>query len=206
MSVAAEGRPGPIRRLYDWVLRWAEHPRAGWALFAMAAAEASFFPIPPDVLLMAMCVARPRRSFRLAAITTAGSVFGGVVGYAIGVGLWAGIEPWAFEHLGLLGLTPHNFERVQGLYESHAVLALFVAGFTPIPFKVFTIAAGVFGIPLLAFVGASLLGRGARFFLVGAVIRVLGPRVKPWLERHLGWLTLLFCVLLVGGLLVLSRV
>lgn len=198
-------RPNIIRRLYDWVLRWAEHRHAQWALFAMAFAEASFFPVPPDLLLMAMCVARPRRSWRFAAITTVGSVAGGLAGYAIGWGLWVQLEAFAFAHLGFLGLGPENFGHVQQLYTDNAFMSLFVAGFTPIPYKVFTIAAGVFDISLPIFIMASLFGRGGRFLLVGGVIRVLGPTIKPWLERHLGWLSLIFGILLVGGMLLLAR-
>ncbi|MDH3786392.1 MAG: DedA family protein, partial [Acidobacteriota bacterium] len=180
MTASAPPRANFIRRLYDWVLKWAEHRHAQSALFIMAFAEASFFLVPPDVLLMAMSVARPLRAFRFAAIATVGSVTGGLAGYAIGWGLWGSLEPFAYEHLGLLGLTPSNFAHVQAMYADNAFVSLFVAGFTPIPFKVFTIAAGVFGIPLPVFVLASIIGRGSRFFLVGGLIRVLGPTVKPW--------------------------
>lgn len=198
-------RPNVIRRLYDWVLRWAEHRHAQWALFLMAFIEASVFPVPPDLLLMAMCVAQPRRSWRFAAITTIGSVSGGLAGYAIGWGLWVRLESFAFAHLGFLGLSPEHFAHVQQLYADNAFMALFVAGFTPIPYKVFTIVAGVFEISLPIFILASLLGRGGRFLLVGGVIRILGPRIKPWLERHLGWLSLIFGILLVGGMLLLAK-
>jgi membrane protein YqaA with SNARE-associated domain len=186
-------------RLYDWVLHWSAHPRAQSALFALAFAEASFFPVPPDILLIAMAVARTKRALRYAALATAGSVLGGLLGYGIGRGVWYLVDDYFFRFLGMFGFTPENFAAVQGAYQDNAFLAVFTAGFTPIPYKVFTIAAGVFEINLGAFVAASLLGRAGRFFLVALLLRWLGPRVLPFIERYLGWLTLAFVVLLVLG-------
>ena len=199
--------PGPRRsgllgihyRIYDWVLEWSEHRHARIALFVLAFTEASFFPVPPDLLLIAMCLATPRKAWRLALICAVASVLGGLLGYAIGWGFWQIIESFCFENLAFVGFTPENFARVQRAYQENAFLAVFTAGFTPIPYKVFTIAAGVFGLAIPVFLAASTLGRTARFLLVALLIGWLGARVKSFIERYLGWLTLAFSVLLVLG-------
>lgn len=205
----ATGRPRGWRglhyRIYDWVLKWSEHRHAQWALFMLAFAEASFFLVPPDVLLMAMCLAKPRRSLRYAVITTTGSVSGGLAGYAIGWGFWRVIESFCFEHFGFVGFTPDNFAAVQHAYQDNAFLAVFTAGFTPIPYKVFTIAAGVFQIGIPVFLGASLLGRASRFFVVATLVGLLGARVKPFIDKYLGWLTVAFVALLILGFWFVSR-
>lgn len=198
----AAGRPGPIRRLYDWVLGWAEHPAGALALFALAFAESSFFPIPPDVLLIALCLGRPRRAWMFAAICTVGSVLGGVAGYAVGYGLFEQIGRPILEWYG----ATEQFERVGELYRENLVVALGTAGFTPVPYKVFTIAAGAFSIEMLPFVLVSLVSRGARFFLVAGMIRWFGPPVKQFIDRYFNLLTILFTVLLVGGFLVVRWV
>ena len=200
---AAPARPAGLRgvhfRMYDWVIQWSAHRHARWALFGLSFAEASFFPVPPDVLLIAMTMARPRSARVFALIGTTASVLGGIVGYAIGVGLWHLISGWTFSHLGTIGFTPANFERVQALYQDNAFLAVFSAGFTPIPYKVFTIGAGVFKVAPAVFIAASVLGRGLRFFIVAELVSRLGPRVMPFIERYLGWLTLAFAALLIIG-------
>ena len=198
-SVSEQERTGLHHRVYRWVLSWSGHPRAAFALAALAFAEASFFIVPPDVLLMAMALARPARARWYAAVCTAGSVTGGLAGYAIGHVLWSVVGEFAFRNLGFLGLTPENFVFVQDKYDANAFLALFTAGFTPIPFKVFTIAAGVFEVGLPVFVLASLVGRAGRFFLVAELVGRLGPRVQPFVEKYLGWLTLGFAVLVILG-------
>jgi len=205
---AERRRPTGLRgvhyRIYDWVLRWSGHPRAELALVLLAFAEASFFPIPPDVLLLSITVSRPARAFRFAALCTVGSVAGGLAGYAIGYGAWQVFEPLVFRYLGFLHFTPETFALVQARYADNAFLAVFTAGFTPIPYKVFTIAAGVFHISVPVFLLASVLGRGARFFIVAAAVRIVGPAVQPFLERYLGWLTAAFVALLVLGFWVLG--
>jgi len=192
-------RGGIHHRVYRWVLSWSAHPRSVPALFALAFAEASFFLVPPDVLLMAMALARPHRARWYALVCTLGSVVGGLGGYLIGWALWNAIDTWVYAHLGFLGMTPENFALVQSKYDANAFLALFTAGFTPIPFKVFTIAAGVFEVGLPVFVLASLTGRAGRFFLVAELVGRLGPRVQPFVEKYLGWLTLAFAALLILG-------
>jgi len=186
-------------RLYDWVLHWSGHRHAQTALFGLSFAEASFFPIPPDVLLMSMGLARPDRVLRYALIATMGSVSGGLAGYGIGYGFWQLLEPYAYRYLGFMKFTPEVFAAVQHKYQANAFLALFTAGFTPIPYKIFTIAAGVFEIGIPVFILASVLGRAGRFLLVATALRFLGPTIKPLLERYLGWLTLAFAALLILG-------
>jgi membrane protein YqaA with SNARE-associated domain len=202
-----------VRRLYDWTLHWAETPYAAPALFVLALVEASFFPVPPDVLLMPLALGRPAKALRYAALCTAGSVLGGLIGWYIGFGLWASLGTAAacpdFGGGALLfdaipGFTCEKFGVVHGYYQANAGLWLFVSAFTPIPFKVFTIAAGVFHVPLLTLVVASLFGRGARFFLVAGLIRAFGPRVRAFIDRRFELLTLAFTALLLGGFLVVK--
>lgn len=183
------------RRLYRWVLSWADHRQATWALFALAFAEASFFPIPPDVLLIALCLGRPRRALWYAGICTAGSVLGGLAGYGIGHALYDTVGRSILEFYGLTD----RYERVQELYRQYDVWAVGIAGFTPIPFKVFTVTAGLFGISLPGFVVAATVSRGLRFALVAGVLRLWGEPAREFIDRHLGILTILFVVLLIGG-------
>jgi membrane protein YqaA with SNARE-associated domain len=199
-------RRGLHHRLYGWVLRASAHRQAPWLLFLVAVVESSVFPVPPDVLLMSMTFARPRRALLYAGLTTVGSVLGGLIGFALGMGLWHVLGPVFFRHLGSLGFTPENFEWIQEAYRSNAFLAVFTAGLTPVPYKVFTIAAGVFEIGLGVFVFASILGRGGRFVVVALLVAWLGPSIQPFIERYLGWLTLAFAALVVVGFWVLSAV
>jgi len=187
------------RRIYEWTISWARTPRALAALAVIAFAESSFFPVPPDVLLIAMAVARPRRSFLYALVATAASVTGGVLGYFIGWGFWEAAGPYFFRYVP--GFTPEVFGRVASLYRDNAFLAIFTAGFTPIPYKVFTIAAGVCKVPLAVLVGASVFGRAGRFLLVAGLIFLFGESIRAFIDRYLGWLTVAFTVLLVGGFL-----
>jgi membrane protein YqaA with SNARE-associated domain len=204
-----------LRRLYDWTLGWAETRYGTPALFGLAFVEASFFPIPPDVLLMALALSKPKRALFYGVVCTAGSVAGAVLGWVIGYSLWAsmgvhsecpdlGGGAWLFDVVP--GFTCDKFELVRGLYDDNAWMALFVSAFTPIPFKVFTIAAGVFHIGLPTLVAASVVGRGARFFLVAGLIWKFGPPVKEFIERRFELLTIVFTVLLVGGFLLIKYV
>jgi membrane protein YqaA with SNARE-associated domain len=199
---AAERRRGPLRRLYDWVLSWADSRHGLSALATISFAESSFFPIPPDVLQIALSVARPARSFLYAAVSTVASVAGGVAGWAIGWGLWTALAPWFFRYVP--GFSTEKFNFVEQLYQANAGWAIFSAAFTPIPFKIFTIAAGVCSVPLLTLVVASALGRGARFFLVATVMRLFGARARDFLDRYLELVTIMLGVLLVGGFVVVG--
>lgn len=188
-------RRGPIRRLYDWTLSWADRPGGTIALFLLAVAESSFFPIPPDVLLIAMVLGRRQRAMWFAAVVTTGSVIGGIIGYYIGLGL--------FEQLGRPILEMYQvmdkFEWVGDRYRENLVIALGTAAFTPVPYKVFTIAAGAFAVPLVPFILISCVGRGGRFFLVATLIYFFGPPIRRVIDRYFNLLTILFVVILVGG-------
>lgn len=193
---AAAARPNAFKRLYLWVLHWADTKYGTPALAGISFAESSFFPIPPDVLQIALSVAKPKRSFYYAAVSAAASVAGGMVGWAIGAFLWHAAEGLVF---AIPGFTREAFTHVQQLYLGNAFLAILTAAFTPIPFKVFTIASGVFEVPLSTLVVASALGRSGRFFLVGAAIYVFGPTVRTFLDRYLEWITIGLFVLLAAG-------
>ena len=189
-----------VKRLYDWVLHWAATPSATIALFLLAFAESSFFPIPPDVLLIAMCVARPERSFRYAWICSAGSVLGGCLGYLIG---WQFMAVLGNRIVTFYGLTD-QVARIETLYATYDAWAVGIAGFTPIPYKLFTIAAGMFNIDFTVFVLASMASRSARFFLVGGLIRLFGPPIQRFIDRYFDLLAISFTVLLVGGFVLLK--
>lgn len=189
-----------LRVLYDWTLHWAETPQALTALFVIALIESSVFPIPPDVLLIAIVAARPLTWVRAAAICTAGSVIGGMIGYAIGAGFMATVGQAIIDFYS----AQAAWDRVVELYNGRwGVWFLAAAAFTPIPYKVATIAAGATLMPFAPFVAVSALGRAGRFVLVAAMLRVFGPEVRRRLEAHFDVAALLFFVLLVGGFLVL---
>ena len=193
---------GLLRRLYDWVLSWAQRKSALWALWALAFAEASFFPIPPDVLLMAMAIGKPRRAFRFALVCTLGSLMGGLLGYLLGYQFYALVGKPIIDFCS----AADQYQRVRELFETWNAVAVAVAGFTPIPFKVFTIAAGAFRVHLLTFFLAAAASRSARFFLVSGLIYYFGPAIKEKIDRYFNQLTILFVVMLVGGFLVLKYV
>ncbi len=193
---------GPIRRLYDWVLGWSQRRNSTLALGGIAFAESSFFPIPPDVLLIPLALGRPSRSLWYAAVCTACSVLGGLFGYLVGWGLFESVGRPLLEFYGEIDA----YRRVGSLYRENLVLALGAAGFTPVPYKVFTIAAGGFGVPVAPFLAISAASRGARFFLVAGLLYVFGERVREWIDRHFNLLTVVFFLLLVGGFVLVRRV
>lgn len=174
-----------FERLYNTVLGWAGHPHAVRYLGALSFAESSFFPVPPDVMLAPMCLAERPRAWWFATVTTLASLAGGVAGYFVGYFLFESIEPWL--------RTTHYWDAyLQGRawFAKYGVWAVFVAGFSPIPYKVFTISAGVVVLNLPGFIVASFVGRGARFFLVAGLIVAGGPRMAEMLRRYverIGW-------------------
>jgi membrane protein YqaA with SNARE-associated domain len=186
--------------LYSRVMSWARHRHAPWYLAGLSFAESSFFPIPPDVLLAPMCLADPKRAWWLAGLTTLASVVGGLAGYAIGVFAFDLIQP-------LVGEGGHYraaFDQAKDWFAEWGAWAVFVAGFSPIPYKIFTIAAGVLSMALLPFTVASLIGRGGRFFLVAALMVWGGPRMEATLRTYvdrIGWVMLL----LIAAAVVWSR-
>lgn len=191
-----------LRRAYDWVLSWADSRYGAWALFAIAFAESSFFPIPPDVLLMALALGARKLSFRFAAICSVGSVLGGLLGYAIGALAFDTIGQPIIEFYG----AADKYDQIGLLYDQHGFWVVFLAGFTPIPYKVITIAGGVFKISLLPFAVASTVGRSARFFLVAGLIYAFGDPVRSFIDRWFNILTIVFSLLLVGGFVLLRYV
>ncbi len=195
-------RPTVARRLYDWVLHWAHTPYGMPALVVLTFAESSFFPIPPDPLLVALCIAAPRRSFFFAAAATAASVLGGVAGYWIGAGGWHLAQDFFFTYVP--GVSLEAFGRVQALYDRWDFGAIFFAGLTPIPYKVFTLSAGVFRINFPIFVIASVLSRGLRFFVVAALIHRYGAPISDFIDRHFNRLTIAFGALIVLGFMVIE--
>ena len=195
-------KTGPVRRLYDWVLHWAETPYGVAALFVLALAESSFFPIPPDPLLIALCLGAASKSLRFALIATSASVLGGIIGYGIGAGAWDLAEPWFYQYVP--GVSPEAFEQVQALYDRWDFWAIFFAGLTPIPYKVFTLSAGVFSINFGIFVIASVLSRSIRFFLLAGLIFKFGKPIASFIDRYFNLLAWIFGIMLLGGFLVIE--
>lgn len=192
-----EVRRSPVRRLYDWVVGWADTPYAIPALFCLSFAESSFFPIPPDVLLIALCIGDTKKSYRFALWCSLASVLGGMAGYAIGAFAWDQLQDFFYRFVP--GVSPASVAKVSALYDEYNFWIVFVAAFSPIPYKVITILAGVCGIHFGMFVIASAVGRSARFFLVALLFRSFGPPIKEFIERRFALVTIAGTVLLVGG-------
>lgn len=209
-DVPGPATPGPaakvgwVRRMYDWVLSFAERPGGAWALFGFSFAESSFFPIPPDPLLVALAVGAPRRALWFATVCALGSILGGMAGYAIGWGAWTAVDQFFFTYVP--GVSPESFASVRALYDRYDFWAIFAAGFTPIPFKVFTLSAGAFKISLPIFLLASTISRSARFFLVAGLIYAFGPSIQGFIDKHFDRLAWVFLLLLVGGFVVIKLV
>jgi len=179
-------------RLYARVMQWVRHPHATWYLAGLSFAESSFFPIPPDVMLAPMALAKPEKAWRLALITTVASLFGGILGYFIGLYAFDLLQPWIVS----IGYE-HKFEMVKAWFAEWGFWAVFIAGFSPIPYKVFTISAGVASMAFLPFVIASFIGRGARFFLVASLMRWGGEPMERALHEYIdriGWLIIIVAV------------
>jgi membrane protein YqaA with SNARE-associated domain len=189
-----------LRRFYVSVIALSERPGAVWWLFGIAVAEASVFPIPPDALLIPMALARPERAFRFAALATLGSVLGGMLGYAIGFFL---LDRLAAPILHFYHYTA-AFEAFQRKFAEYGVWVILIKGLTPIPYKIVTIAAGAAGFSFPLFVGASLVTRGARFFLLALLLRRFGPPVRVFIEKRLGLVTSLVAAGIIGGFLILK--
>jgi membrane protein YqaA with SNARE-associated domain len=191
-----------LRRAYDWTIHWADSPQGLLALFLIAVAESSFFPIPPDVLLIAIVAARPARWLQAAAVCSAGSFIGAAIGYAIGSALMATVGDVI---IGFYG-AEHHWDRFVALADAWGAWFLAAAAFTPIPFKVATIASGAIEMPFAAFLGISLIGRAGRFFLVATLLRLFGERIRRTIERNFDVVSLLFFALLIGGFLLLRYI
>ncbi len=181
-----------LRALYAWTMRLAARRDAPLALAAVSFAESSFFPVPPDALLIPMVLARPERAWRLAAICTAASVLGGLLGYGIGYFL--------FDTVGRALIGEEGLATFQRYYANWGLWVILVKGMTPIPYKLVTIASGFASFSLTVFIPASIVTRGARFFLVAALLRHYGTPIRTFIERYLTWVTTAFVLLVVGGL------
>lgn len=196
-STAEIQRQGIIRRSYDYCMKWIQTPYGVWVLFWLAVAESSFFPIPPDIFMMALCIATPKKSFRYAAICSAGSVIGGALGYGLGFGF---MDTIGNRILSWYGLT-EKYQVVQDLYRQYDAWAVGAAGFTPLPYKLFTVTAGAFKIDFVTFMLVSLFARSARFFLVAAFIYRFGAPIRTFIEKYFNLLTIAFLTLLILGFL-----
>ncbi len=191
-----------LKKLYHWVLHWSETPYGTWALFILAFSESSFFPLPPDVLLIALAVGKPEKSMKFAAVCTLGSVLGGMLGYLIGWQFMAAVGEKIVEFYGLTD----KVDYIEVLYNRYDAWAVGIAGFTPIPYKVFTIAAGAFKISFVVFIVASTVSRSARFFLVGGLIYFFGPEIQAFIDKYFNLLAVVFTVLLVGSFVFLKYI
>lgn len=188
------------RRMYNWVISWADSPYSLWALFIIAFIESSFFPIPPDVLLVALVLGRPKNWLKIATVCTLGSALGGIFGYGIGYAAMESIgkQVIAFYH------AEEYFAKVTNWYGEYDYWVVFVAAFTPIPYKVFTIASGAFSMNLPGFFLVSVVGRGMRFFLVAAILAYCGESMRRFIEKYFDVLTLAAGALLILGFVAIS--
>ena len=191
-----------MQRAYSWMMRTAAHDKAPQALFWVAFAESSFFPIPPDVMLIPMVLAKPAKAWVYATICTVGSVLGGIVGYTIGYFLYETIGLWLIQAYGLA----KQFEAYRAAYNEWGLWIILIKGLTPIPYKLVTIASGAAAFNFWVFIAASIVTRGARFFLVAALLYWLGEPIREFIERRLTLVTTAFVVLLVGGFVAIRYV
>jgi len=184
-----------IRRLYDWTIQMARHPRALWVLGVVSFVESSVFPIPPDVLMIPMILARPSRAWLVALVALVTSVLGGLLGYAIGALAYESIGQPILESLG----KADSMAEFNTRFNDVGFWAVLIAGMTPFPYKVITIMSGWTGMPLATFIATSILARGLRFFLVAGLLWKFGAPVRDFIERRLGLVTIVFIALLFGG-------
>jgi len=198
-----------IRKLYDWVLSWANKPNGVRALGSISFAEASFFPIPPDILLIPLALGNKQKAIYFGIVCTFYSILGGVLGYSIGLWLWwstsgelSTFANYFFENVP--GLTVESFYNVKLLYEKYNFFIIFTAGFTPIPFKLFTISAGAFSIEFTLFLLASIVGRGSRFMILSFLIKKFGESIKYFIDKYFNILAIVFTILLFGGMYIIK--
>jgi len=198
-----------LKDLYDWVLNWSNSKWGAFALFALAFTEASFFPIPPDVLLIALCLGVRSRSFYYVVICSLGSALGAVFGYSIGYFLWWS-EAQEFSRFAnfffniIPGFSTEIFFDIKQKYEEWNFWVIFISGFTPIPFKVFTVTAGAFNINFTLFLIASLVARSARFLIIGSLIWKFGESIRSFIDKYFNILAFLFSFLLIGSFFIIK--
>lgn len=184
-----------LRRLYHWTLSLAARPWAPWALGGVSFVESSFFPIPPDAMLVPMALARPRQAYFYALVTTITSVLGGVLGYVIGALLFDSVGQWVIQLYGL----EEKSQAFRALFAEHGHWTIMIAGFTPVPYKLITITAGFAAYDIWWFIVLSLLTRGARFFLLAALLHQFGDWIRVFIDRHFAVLTTLVAIVAVLG-------
>ncbi|MDR0978142.1 MAG: VTT domain-containing protein [Endomicrobium sp.] len=191
-----------MKSLYNWTLCWAKTKNSSYALFSIAFIESSFFPIPPDVLLIPMVIAEPRSWWKKALICTVGSILGALLGYVVGKIFY-----------DIIGITILNFYNLQSAvtvigekYANNAFLSIFAGAFTPIPYKVMTISAGIFDISLPILIIASIFGRGGRFFIISVALKIFGAKIQTTVEKNFNLLSIIFLVLLITGFVVLKHI
>ncbi|MCO4843360.1 MAG: DedA family protein [Yoonia sp.] len=189
-----------IRGLYNWTMSLAASPYALWALAAVAFIESSFFPIPPDVIMIPMIIAAPRRAFLIAGVATVASVLGGLFGYYIGAALFESVAQPILDFYG----KGEYFAEFALKYNEYGAWAVLIAGVTPFPFKVITIASGATGLSLPVFFVSAVAARALRFFLVAGLLWKFGEPIRDFIERRLGLMFILFCVLLIGGFMMVG--
>lgn len=191
-----------VHGIYDYMLKLSASKNAMFFLFLVAFAESSFFPIPPDIMLIPMVLAMPKNAFKIAGLATVASVLGGCLGYLIGAGF--------FELIAEPILNMYNamdkFKEFETYYHEYGAWIVFGAGITPFPYKIITIASGAVHLNLLVFMIASVLARGIRFYLVAWLLKKYGEPMKVFIEKNLGWLSILFLVLLIGGFYLLKYI
>ena len=189
-----------LRKIYDWILDKSNHPKAPWFLALISFSESSFFPIPPDVILIPMVIANKTKAFWYAFVCTISSVLGGIVGYCIGSFFYTTVGIIIINYYAL----QDQFITFENLYKQYGILIVLIASFTPFPFKFITIASGLFHLNIFLFVLCSLLGRGFRFYLIAILLKIFGDIVKEFIDRYFNILTLLFFVVLIGSFVLLK--
>ena len=201
-----------IRAIYDWVIHLSKKPNGSRSLALISFSEASFFPIPPDVLLIPLCLGNRNNSLKFALICSIFSIFGAILGYYIGKLLWWDVPGIQYSNLANLffeyvpGINDNGFMKIKNLYENWDFWIVFTAGFTPIPFKLITISAGTFNINFPMFVIASVISRSARFFIVASLIRIFGEAIRNFIEKYFNILAVTFTILLIGGFILIKLV
>ena len=189
-----------FRKLYNWTLDQSSKKYASWFLAFISFIESSFFPIPPDIILIPMIIAKRTKAFFYAFVCTISSVFGGLFGYLIGYALFSSI---GITLVNFYGMTEY-IESLKEYYNNYGIWFVLIAGFTPLPFKIITIASGLFQLNLIIFILCSLIARGCRFYLIASLLYVFGEVIKKFIDKYFNFLTVLFFILLIGGVLVLN--
>ncbi len=189
-----------LRNLYKWTLLKSGHPKASWFLAIISFSESSFFPIPPDIILIPMVIARRSKAFIYAFVCTISSVFGGLAGYCIGF--------YFYNTIGIMILNYYHlidqFSSLEQYYLQYGILFVLGAGFTPFPFKFITIASGVFGLNIFLFIGASIIARGLRFYIIAFLLKFFGSTIEKIIDKYFNLLASLFFIMLIGSIIIIK--